>query len=220
MRANLQPSKTPSILDKRPYTITLPIGRSLLALVGRTQTVVRDQLYRRFAPLILDSRVLEFSTLPWLMTIELPSAVAESDAYPIEYATICLRVLMRLTRLSATAPPASRATFSRSAPIWRSEEAHRVDTILNQPNCRRVSTDRLNRVNNQLVSSLEGESGLTPAVKSQRYCTVWYDMAITSSRLWINRVWLPILVLLVVNRRPIKCANPTLAICDLTEVRM
>ena len=41
-----------------------------------------------------------------------------------------------------------------------------MDTILNQPNRRRVSTDRPNRIDSQLISSLEGESGPTPAGKT------------------------------------------------------
>ena len=44
-----------------------------------------------------------------------------------------------------SAPCLSRATTSRKAPKWSSEEAHLVITILNQPYRRRVSNDRLNR---------------------------------------------------------------------------
>ena len=40
------------------------------------------------------------------------------------------------------------------------------NTILNQPYCRRVSTDRPNREGNQLAASLEGEPGPTPAGKT------------------------------------------------------
>ena len=43
---------------------------------------------------------------------------------------------------------------------------HLVNTILNQPNRRRVSTDRLNCEYSQLAASLEGESSSTPAGKS------------------------------------------------------
>ena len=41
-----------------------------------------------------------------------------------------------------------------------------MNKILNQPNCRRVSTNRPNRVNSQLVEILEGVSGPTPAGKT------------------------------------------------------
>ena len=42
-----------------------------------------------------------------------------------------------------------------------------MNTILNQPNRRRVSTDRLkNREDSQLAASREGESGPTPAGKT------------------------------------------------------
>ena len=41
-----------------------------------------------------------------------------------------------------------------------------MNTILNQPYRRRVSTDRLNRDDSQLAASLEGEPGPTPAGKT------------------------------------------------------
>ena len=40
------------------------------------------------------------------------------------------------------------------------------NTILSQPYCRRVSTDRPNRESSQLAASLEGEPGPTPAGKT------------------------------------------------------
>ena len=43
---------------------------------------------------------------------------------------------------------------------------HLVNTILNQPNCRRVSTARLNRDDSQLVAYLEGEASPVPAGKT------------------------------------------------------
>ena len=41
-----------------------------------------------------------------------------------------------------------------------------MNTILNQPYRRRVSTDQLNREDRQLAASLEGEPGRTPAGKT------------------------------------------------------
>ena len=41
-----------------------------------------------------------------------------------------------------------------------------MNIIINQPNRRRVSTDRLNREDVQLVASLEVESSPTPAGKT------------------------------------------------------
>ena len=66
-----------------------------------------------------------------------------------------------------TAHCLSRATFSRRAPIWSSEEVHRVNTILNQPNRHCVTTDRLNRVDSQLVASFEGVSSRCPTLTPQ-----------------------------------------------------
>ena len=56
---------------------------------------------------------------------------------------------------------------SRRAPNWSSEEAHLVNTILNQPNRRRVSTDRLNRAKTaSWLHLLRVESSPTPAGKT------------------------------------------------------
>ena len=60
----------------------------------------------------------------------------------------------------------SRVTYSRLVLNWLSEKAQRVDTILNQNNRHRDSTERLNGVDRQLVLSLGGEFGSTPAVKA------------------------------------------------------
>ena len=86
--------------------------------------------------------------------------------HPIERPTVRLRMLLRPTRLSVTVAPASRMPPPSDAPNWSSEEAHPVNTILNQPYHRRPSTDRLNRKDSQLVVSPEGESSPTPAGKT------------------------------------------------------
>ena len=93
--------------------------------------------------------------------IELPSSLAESGAYSPD------RALLRPARLSATMPPASRrSSRPEGLQIWSSEEAHLVNTILNQPYRRRVSTDQLNREDRKLAVSLEEKSGPTPAGKT------------------------------------------------------
>ena len=63
-------------------------------------------------------------------------------------------------------PCLSPATTSRRAPDWSSKEAHLTNTILNQPYRRRVSTDRLNRVDSQLAAFLEDGSDSTSAVNT------------------------------------------------------
>ena len=61
-QASIQPSTALRIPEKAPRI--LPVCRSLSALVGRKQTVVRDQLFSsRFAPLILAHRELALSWL-------------------------------------------------------------------------------------------------------------------------------------------------------------
>ena len=140
---------------------TLHVRPSLLALlVGRKQTTVRDQVLPPNPPVRpFDSRAQGFSTSDFCSsTIDPPSALAEFGA---EHDMLCVCVVQRPTRISVAAPPASRVT-----PNWRSEEAPPMDTIFSQPKRRRVSTDRLNRLDNQLVASLQRESGPTPAGKT------------------------------------------------------
>ena len=123
-------------------------------------TVVRDKLFPQKAP---GSR-FRFSRTgvqpsPGSSTIELPSAFAESGAYPPD------RELPGSPRQSSL-PLACRHPLEGhqiGAPKRRTPE----NTILNQPYCRRVSTDRLNREEgSQLAASLEGEPGPTPAGKT------------------------------------------------------
>ena len=121
-------------------------------------TAVRDQLFPQKPP---GSR-FRFSRTgvqpsPGSSTIELPSAFAKSGAYPPD------REL-----------PGSPRQCSLSLACHHPPEGHQIgarkrrkpeNTILSQPYCRRVSTDRPNRGNSQLAASLEGEPGPTPAGK-------------------------------------------------------
>ena len=91
-------------------------------------------------------------------TFELPSAFAESGAYPPD------RELPSSPRqcslpLACRHPPEGHQIGARKR---RTHE----NTILSQPYCRRVSTDRPNREGSQLAASLEPEPGPTPAGKT------------------------------------------------------
>ena len=95
---------------------------------------------------------------PGSSTIELPSAFAESGAYPPD------REL-----------PGSPRQCSLPLACRHPPEVHQIgaqkrrtpeNTILSQPYCRRVSTDRSNREGSQLAASLEDEPGPTPAEKT------------------------------------------------------
>ena len=121
--------------------------------------MLRDQLSPQNPPVpVFDSHAQGFSTTyPGSSTIELSSALVESVA--------CLSDRVCHVTLARAAAPYHafhddsvicllRAAPSRRAQNWRSEEAHHVETIPSQLNCRRVSTDRLNRVGNQLVCNL------------------------------------------------------------------
>ena len=95
---------------------------------------------------------------PGSSTIELPSAFAESGAYPPD------RELPGSLRqcslpLACRHPPEGHQVGARKR---RTPE----NTILSQPYCRRVSTDRPNREGGQLAASLAGEPGPTPARKT------------------------------------------------------
>ena len=149
-----------------------PVRHFLLALVGRKQTVVRDQLFPRKSP---GSRLLFSRTRvqhsPDSSTIELPSALSKFGAYSPN--STCSNTLARTAAayqaFRDSAPCLSRATTSRKAPHWNSEEAHLVNTTLDKPNRRRVSTDWLNLEDSQLATSLEGKSSPKPAGKTFRH---------------------------------------------------
>ena len=122
-------------------------------------TVVRDQLFPQKPP---GSR-FRFSRTgvqpsPGLSTIELPSAFAESGAYPPD------------RELPGSPRQCSLPLACRHPPKGHQIEARKrrtpENTILSQPYCRRVSTDRPNREGSQLAASLEGEPGPTPAEKT------------------------------------------------------
>ena len=118
-------------------------------------TAVRDQLFPQKS---LGSR-FRFSRTgvqpsPGSSTIELPSVFAESGAFPRD------RELPGSPRqcslpLACRHPPEGHQIGARKR---RTPE----NTILSQPYCRRVSTDRPNRESSQLAASLEGEPGPTP----------------------------------------------------------
>ena len=166
----LDPSSSRSKPKTPPGILT--VRRSLLALVGRKQTVVRISFFfllRNPPARAFVSRAQRFCTPLARRRLGCPSSSLNMLlARPIERVTVRLRVLRRPTGLSATVPLTclSSATSSRRAPNWRSGRGGPVDTILNQPNRRRVSTGRLNRVDSQLVASPEGEFGPTLAGKT------------------------------------------------------
>ena len=135
-----EPASSPTNLAPSPL---------LVALVGRKMTVVSQtsafpSKTSLFKPVILAHRGL---ALPWL--------VEDRAAY-----------------LPERALPGSPRQCSQPLACRHPPEGHKFGarkrrapgyTILSQPYRRRVSTDRLNREGSQLATSLEGESGPTPA---------------------------------------------------------
>ena len=145
---------------KKPYEscpFTAPCG-SRRKKNDRGQTSAFRSEASRFKSVVLTHRG---SALPFSSTIELPSAFAESGAYPPDGAL-----------------PDSPLQYSLPLAWRHPPEGHQIgarkrrapgNTILSQPYRRRVSTDSLNREGSQLAVSLEGEPGPTPAGKSLPY---------------------------------------------------
>ena len=142
--------------------------RSLLFLVEKKKTVVNDKLSPQKPPgprLWFPRTRLQHS--PSSSTIELPPALAESGAYLYDRAAkVRLRILRCPTAFRNSALCLSRATISRAALNWSSEEAHLAKTIPNQRNRRRVSTYWLNREDSQSAVFREGDYSPTPAGKT------------------------------------------------------
>ena len=150
-----------------------PFARSLSAIVGRKQTVVRDQLSPQKPPVsAFASRAQGFSTpLAHRRSTCPPPAPNLVLCHPIERGTVRLRVLRRCVCCDV------RPGFPRQCPLplachhlpkgTKSELGKGApgENHPNQPNRRRVSMDRLNPVDNQLITSFEGESSLVPAIK-------------------------------------------------------
>ena len=144
---------------KKPHEscpFAAPCGPRRKKSEDRGQTSAFPSETSRFRPVILAHRG---STLPGSSTIELPSAFAESGAYPPD------RELPGSPRrcslpLACRHPPEGHQIGARK----RCVPGNTI--IISQPYRRRVSTDRLNREGKQLTASLEGEPGPTPAGKT------------------------------------------------------
>ena len=126
----------------------------------RKKNDVRDQL---FSPQKPPGSRFRFSRTgvqpsPGSSTIELPSTFTESGAYPPDRELPGSPRQCSLT-LACRHPPEGHQIGARKR---RTAEG----TILSQPYCSRVSTDKPNRESSQLAASLEGEPGPTPAGKT------------------------------------------------------
>ena len=147
----VEPTREPASNCPKPYASLknspriLPVRRPLLALVGRKQTVVRDQLFPQKPPCsrhrISCTGVQHF--LHDSSTIELPSALAESGAYPSD------RTLPGFPRV----PPASRAPLLPEGQQIGARKRRAPGKHHPQSN---YTTD------SQLTASLEANSALHP----------------------------------------------------------
>ena len=115
-------------------------------------TVVRDQLSPQKPP----GSCFRLSRAgvppsPGSSTIELPSAFAESGAYPPD-------IELPDSRRQCSLPLACRHPLEGHQ-IRARERRTPENNILSQSYCRRVSTDSPNREGSELAASLEGEPG-------------------------------------------------------------
>ena len=127
--------------------------------LDRLDTEVSHQLF----PQNLPGPCLRFSRTgvqpsPGPSTIELPSAFAESGAYPPDRALPGFPRQCSLVSRAATPPEGYQ--------IGARKRRASGNTILSQPYRRRVSTESLNREGSQLAASLGGEPGPKPAGKT------------------------------------------------------
>ena len=161
----MKPAREPASSRPEPCASLKPptnLARSplLVTLLGRKMTVVRHQLFPQKPP----GSSLWFSRTgvqpsPGSSTIELPSAFAESGAYPPDSA-LPVSPPQCFLPLACRRPPEGHQIGARK------RRAPGNTIILSQPYRRRVSTNKLHREGSQLAASLEGEPGPTPAGKT------------------------------------------------------
>ena len=147
---------------KKPHE-SYPFAAPCAPLLGKKMTLIRHQLFPQKHP---GSR-LGFSLTgvqpsPGSSTIELPSAFTKSGAYPPDRALPGSPRQSSLP-LACRHPPEVHQIGARKG---RTYSSARGNTILSQPHCRRVSTDRPNHKGSQLAASVEGSPGPTSAGKT------------------------------------------------------
>ena len=137
----------------KPASRILPVRCSLTAFVGRRHTVVRDQLFPQKplgSPLCFSRTGVQHS--PGSSTIELPSALVESGAYPPD------RALTGSPR-QCSLPLACRH-LPKGAKLEHGRGKHRRTPSSAKHTA--AATDRLTRDDSQSAAFLEGDPGLAP----------------------------------------------------------
>ena len=155
--ASCHPKPCASLKRRRRNLARLPhLVGSRRKEIERAQRAAFSSEKNLFAPLILMhngstlSRLIDDRAALTLRTV--PTAHAAARAIVLLLHNGAFR--------NNSAPRLSRATINTSRTAQKSsEEAHLMNTIPNQPNRHRISTDGLNREDSQLAASLEGESG-------------------------------------------------------------
>ena len=142
----MRPAREPASSRLEPYISLksapriLPVRHSLLALVRRKQTVVRDQFFPQKRPgsRLRFSRTGGFQHSPGSPTIELPSALAESSAYSPNTVEHCCALSgfprsVPCLSLAATSRRAYELEFGRGAPGKHCPQPTMAPPRLNRP---------------------------------------------------------------------------------------
>ena len=141
----------------KPAPRILPVRCSLTALVGRRHTVGRDQLFPQKSPgsrLYFSRTGVQHSH--GSSTIELPSALVESGAYPPDRARIGSPRQCSLPLACRLLPKGTKLEHGRGEHLGTPSSANHTA----------ASTDRLTRDDSQLAAFLEGDPGPTPGGKT------------------------------------------------------
>ena len=176
----------PCASSKKPHEYLARSPLHVAFVVGRKMIVVRDQLFLQKLP---GSRFLFSRTgvqpFPGSSTTELPSAFAESGAYPPDDRELPGSPRQCSLPLACRHPPEGHQIGA-----WKRRTPEK--TILSQPYCRRVSTDRPNREGSQLAVSHEDKPSPTPAGKtlprSNPETRFWRERARKEYISWVSRI--------------------------------
>ena len=131
----------------KPAPRMLPVRCSLTAFVGRRHTVVRDQLS-------FSRTGVQHS--PGSSTIELPSTLVESGAYPPDRALTSSPRQCPLPLACRHLPKGTKLERGRGEHLGTPSSANHTA----------AGTDRLTRDDSQLAAFLEGDPGPTPGGKT------------------------------------------------------
>ena len=159
--ASIRPSKAPSSLGKASQK-SCPFAAPGWLFVVRNLAVVRNQpsFHKTLPVLAFDSRAQGFNTpLSRRRSIYPPSSPNLVPTYPAVHAATRLRVLRHPIRLSTTviipSLPLACHTLSKDTILGFGRDAP-GETVLTQPRCHRLATNRLSWVDSPVGVTSQG----------------------------------------------------------------